>query len=306
VTALRVAALLRGLGHRVRVRQDDDGRAADALIALHARKSAAAIAAIAARQPAAPVVLVLTGTDVYPELDDHLDAAAAVRRADRLVVLQPLARAALPGALRAKARVIVQSATAPPPAPRRAGTFDVCVLAHVRAVKDPLLVGEAVARTAPGLPLRVRHAGAVLEPELEAPLRALASARYRWLGPLDRRAARELLASSDLLVIPSRNEGGANVASEAIAAGLAVLATDVPGNRGILGADHPGLFPPGDAGALAALLARACTDAGYLAALRAHTARLQPAVRPERERAAWAALLAELFAGGTALAGAPA
>jgi putative glycosyltransferase (TIGR04348 family) len=297
VTALRIAAMLRSLGHRVRVREDDDGRPADLLLAVHARKSALAVASFAARAPGAPVVVLLAGTDVYPRLDDHADARAAVARAQRLVVLQPLAAEALPMALRDKVRVVLQSASSPSRVPRDAATLEVCVLAHLREVKDPLLAAQAVALLPRQMRVRVRHAGGLIEPAFQSRVQAAASERYQWLGPLSRQQAKELLAASHLLVVSSRSEGGANVLSEAIAAGVGVLATDVPGNTGILGHDHPGLFPAGDAAALAALLGRAATEPAFLAALERRSGDLQPRFEPARERAAWAALLAELFPG---------
>ncbi len=300
VTALRVAALLRALGHAVRVRGGDDGVAADLLLALHARKSASAVASFAARQPTAPVVLMLTGTDVYPAFDPHPDTLAAVERAARLVVLQPFAVEQLPAHLRAKARVVLQSATAPVAAPRATDGLDVCVLAHLRAVKDPLLAARAAALLPSHLRVRVHHAGAVIDPELRERALALQGPRYRWLGAVSRARSRRLLASSHLLVVSSRHEGGANVLSEAIAAGLPVLATDVPGNTGLLGRDHAGLFAAGDASALAALLARACAEPGFLAALQQRTRELQPRFEPARERDAWARLLAELAPPGRA------
>lgn len=94
-----------------------------------------------------------------------------------------------------------------------------------------------------------------------------------------------------MLVVPSRAEGGASVLSEAAVRGLAILATRVPGNAGVLGARHPGLFAPGDARALARLLLRCEQDSRFLARLRAASLRLAPALAPSAERAAWAALL---------------
>jgi glycosyltransferase involved in cell wall biosynthesis len=76
------------------------------------------------------------------------------------------------------------------------------------------------------------------------------------------------LASSHLLVVSSVMEGGANVVSEAIAAGTPVIASFIPGNVGLLGDDWPALFPVGDAQALAGLLRRLTTDPAFLALLR--------------------------------------
>src|SRR5205823_292274 len=80
--------------------------------------------------------------------------------------------------------------------------------------------------------------------------------RYRWLGELPAWKARRLIARARVLCITSQMEGGANVLSEAIAAGTPVLASRIPAMRAILGRDYPGLFPYGDTRALAALLRR--------------------------------------------------
>jgi glycosyltransferase involved in cell wall biosynthesis len=109
-----------------------------------------------------------------------------------------------------------------------------------------------------------------------------------------RRRALGVLAGSAALVVTSRLEGGSNVVSEAIAAGVPVLSTRVDGSVGVLGADYPGLFPVGDAGALAALLVRAEEDARFLPELRERVAALRPLVDPARERGAWRALLDEV------------
>jgi len=55
------------------------------------------------------------------------------------------------------------------------------------------------------------------------------------------------MSQSDVLVLPSRSEGRPNVILEAMAAGLPVVATDIPGNRELVRAGETGLlFPVGD------------------------------------------------------------
>jgi putative glycosyltransferase (TIGR04348 family) len=297
VTALRWARILRGLGHRVVVEREWSGRRIDLLVALHARKSHASVARFRRRHPEKPLVVALTGTDLYGDLRTSVAARRSLDAATRLVLLQRMGLRELPARVRAKARVIHQSV----PAPRRRAApsrraFDVCVLSHLRAVKDPLRPALATRLLPPGSRVRVLHAGAAIEPLLARRARAEAASnpRYRWLGPLPRAKALRLLARSRLLVLPSRSEGGANVLSEAIALRVPVLASRIPGSTGILGADHPGLFPAGDARALARLLRRAETDARWLRGLSRRCAALAPLVRPEREARAWKALLEEL------------
>ena len=118
--------------------------------------------------------------------------------------------------------------------------------------------------------------------------------RYRWLGPLSRGRTRRLIARSQILVLSSRLEGGANVISEAVVDGTPVLASHIPGSVGLLGADYPGYFPMGDTHALADLLRRAETDAGFYRRLKTHGARLARIFRPSEERHRWRSLLREI------------
>ena len=294
ITALRWAAHLRSLGWRPRLVQHWRGEPCELLVAIHALKSAASVAEATAALPGLRVVVLLAGTDVYPEFAPPPLAQASLERADAIVALQPDAIARIPEHLRRRAHTIVQSATAIPSA--RATGFRACVLAHLRLVKAPLLAFEALRRLPAELRCELVLAGSALEAATADAVRAAVAAepRARWLGELPRTAARRLLASSSLCIVPSAAEGGANVVSEAIAAGTPLLATAVPGNLGLLGADWPGRFPPGDAAALAALWRRSADDPGFYAQLVERTRLLQPMVAPARERTALAALLGEL------------
>lgn len=297
VTALRWAVHLRALGHHVAILDAWDGQDCDLLVALHATKSHPSVARWRERRPRAPLVVALAGTDLYVDLPGSLTARRSLELATRVTVLQPLAIESLPAAVRPKVRVLVQSARPAPPAPAPAGTFQVCLLAHIRAVKDAFLAAEAARRLPRASRASVVHLGAALDPDAEAQARRemAANPRYRWLGPRRRREALATLAGSALLVITSRSEGGSNALSEAVASGVPVVSTRVDGSVGVLGADHPGLFPVGDAAALAATISRAEADASFLRELRAAGERLRPLVEPAREREAWRGLLAELF-----------
>src|SRR5579872_1169543 len=144
VTALRWAGILRSLGHRVVITNDYRDERCDLLIALHARKSAGAVLRFHARRAAAPLVVALTGTDVYHDLARSRLAQKALEAADKIVTLQPLAARELEPHLRRKVRVIYQSAE-PTSGVRRKSRqfFDVCVAAHLRPVKDPLRTAYA-------------------------------------------------------------------------------------------------------------------------------------------------------------------
>ncbi len=297
VTAGRWRDLLVELGHRVAIAGDWTGEPADLLIAIHAGKSRAAIEAWRRAHPRAPLVIGLSGTDVYGDIHRDPAAAAALALADRLVVLQPLAIEQLPAAVRGRTRTIRQSAAAPATRrPPRTDRFEVCVLAHLRQVKDPLLAAAATRLLPADSPVHVLHVGGALDAGWEA--RALAEAagnpRWHWLGPLDHGEALQTLAASRLLALTSRSEGGANVISEAIACGVPVVSTRIDGSVGMLGADYPGYAEPGDAAGLAALLHRCATEADFLADLTGRILALAPRFTPEAERQAWRALLQEL------------
>lgn len=297
VTARRWARHLRDLGHRVAIEQGWSGGRADVLLALHAAKSAASVERFAADRPGAPIVVALTGTDVYGGTELSPASLRSVALADRTVVLQPLALERLPVEARARCVVIHQSAVAPPGEARPSTrTFDAAVLAHLRAVKDPLLAATAARLLPASSKVRIVHAGGALDAEAgaAAAAEAVANARYRWLGDRPRWQALRLLARSRLLVLTSVSEGGANVVSEALACGVPVLSTAIPGSVGILGPDYPGYFPVGDAPALAGLLGRAEVDPSFLAELTGRVRALAHLVDPGRERECWAVLLRSL------------
>lgn len=299
-TATRWQGILAALGHEVRRLPVWDGGEADLLVALHAAKSADSVLRFRASWPDRPVIVGLTGTDVYRDMPQDRRAREALAAATRLVALQPRAADELSPAQRDELWVIHQSAepVADAPAPPE-DRFEVAVLAHLRPVKDPLLAAAAARLLPPGSRVVVIHAGAALDPELgrAAQEETETNPRYRWVGALPRGEARRLLAASRLLVLTSRLEGGANVVSEALAAGVPVLSTEIPGSVGILGPDYPGYFPVGDARALAELLARAEGRDGLYEDLRRRVEALRPLVDPAREREAWRELLAEVAPG---------
>ncbi|MEM1177972.1 MAG: selenoneine biosynthesis selenosugar synthase SenB [Acidobacteriota bacterium] len=306
VTASRWRAILRRLGHRVEIVHSDDGRAVNAsgydlLVALHARKSFDAIQAFHRRRHGRLLVVTLTGTDLYGDLESSREAWKSLEWADRLIVLQPAGLERFPDALRDKTAVILQSAVASSsPVAKSRRTVDVCVVGHLRPVKDPFRAAEAARLLPEDSKIRVLHAGGALHPEMER--RALAETasnpRYRWLGNLPPWKVRRLLKRCHAMVITSHMEGGANVVSEAIVAGTAVLSTRISGSLGMLGDDHPAYFDVGDTQALAALLRRLETDRALRHDLEARSRALAPRFHPDREVEAWKALLDGLSGAG--------
>ncbi|HTQ76083.1 MAG TPA: selenoneine biosynthesis selenosugar synthase SenB [Burkholderiales bacterium] len=285
--------MLRSLGHSVRVSSAWNGRPAEAMIALHARRSHASIRAFSERHPGAPLVVVLTGTDLYRDIRIEPDARASLELADRLVVLQEMGKDEIPLRLQRKTRVIYQSAVSPG-APRTAG-FRVAVLGHLREEKDPFRTALALAHLEDLPDLEVVHLGEALSPAMAREARRLMrlDARYRWLGDVPHAAALRWLAGSRLLVLSSRMEGGANVICEAAAAGVPVIASRVSGNIGMLGRGYPGYYQLGNERALARQLRRAACDPAYYARLARLTGARRPLFLPAAERDGLRRLLAE-------------
>jgi putative glycosyltransferase (TIGR04348 family) len=295
-TAARWALMLRRAGHRVEVSTQWNHGAADMMIALHARRSHPAIAAYARAFPARPLVVVLTGTDVYRDIHFDGDAQRSLALATRLVVLQDAAIDELAPALREKTRVIRQSARALSRRARGTDDFEVLVSGHLREEKDPFCAARALAHLPPESAIRVSQIGAALTATMAETAHEFMARepRYRWLGELTHARALRLLGRAALLVVSSRMEGGANVISEALAAGVPVIGSRIPGNIGMLGSDYPGYYPLSDAVALAGLLRRAELEPVYYAALEHACAARAPLFTPACEEAGLAALIAEL------------
>ncbi|MGE5217561.1 MAG: selenoneine biosynthesis selenosugar synthase SenB [Chloroflexota bacterium] len=295
ITALRWAAILKRLGHRVRVTQSYDGRACDVLIALHARRSADSIRRFHESQPTLPLIVVLTGTDLYRDIHHDPEAKRSLDLATRLVVLQPMALRELPKRLHGKTRVIYQSAEAVKRKPENGDFFDICVIAHLREEKDPLRAAMAVRKLPASSLIRVTHIGLALDQAVgeKARREAARNCRYRWLGQLSHAQTRRALASSRMVCITSKMEGSSNVLSEALASGVPVIASKIAGLIGTLGPRYSGYFPLGDTDRLRKLFLKAETDADFYRRINRDCRRLRKLVEPKREVEAWHRLLSQ-------------
>lgn len=309
VTAERWARRLGELGHDVHVAAmapdahtagNDVAAGSDLLIALHARRCAAAVSASREHRPQRPVVVGLAGTDLYGDLPDDARTRASVEAADRLVVLQARGIDRLEAAVAGSAdrTHVVHQSVEPPVLAHRPGAdaFVVAVLAHLRSVKDPLLAARAARHLPESSTVVVEHAGVAHDDAWTTMARTelAENSRYRWHGELARPDAMALLARSHVLACTSTLEGGANVVTEAIAHGVPVVGTDVDGTAGLLGDAYPGLVPVGDDRALAELLGRLERDPGAYGSLVAAVLERRWITEPATERASWAEVLAAL------------
>lgn len=299
-TANRWARLLRALGHQVDVITDYQGQAADLMVALHAWRSAAAIRAFSQLQPRKPLVVVLSGTDAYRYIhSDPQQTLGSLALADRIVGLHALIGDVVPAEDRHKLRVIYQSArplTGRDPPMR---LFRVCLAGHLRDEKDPLRAALAVRGLPAASRLQIDAYGKAHTPKWAAAARSetLRNQRYRWHGEISQARLRQVYRRSHLLALTSRMEGGANVVSEAIMAGLPVIASEIPGSVGLLGEDYPGYYPAGDTAGLRRLMLRAESDRPFYTQLQAMCDARRRLFTEQQERQGWARLLAELQAG---------
>lgn len=294
-TAQRWAAMLRAAGHKVGVTTEWNGAPADVVFALHARRSHPSVLRYHQSCPDGNLVVVLTGTDLYRDIRYDTGAQLSLKLARRLVVLQDQGLKELPRQFRAKARVVYQSAQvkARPAPPKK--TFRVCVLGHLREEKDPFRAALALQLIPAEEKIELVQVGKAMASEMAAQAKSmmLREPRYRWLGGLPHWRALRWLVRSKLMVISSRMEGGANAIAEAVCAGVPVIASAIPGNIGMLGPDYPGYYPPGDANALAGLLAKAMRHQAYYQSLKRGIAARRHLFRPQSEQASLLRLLRE-------------
>lgn len=296
-TAERWAGMLQELGHQVSVQVDWDGSAADVMLALHARRSHASIRNFVVCYPDHPLILALTGTDLYRDIRSDAEAQASLQLATRMIVLQEMGLAELAPALRRKTFVVYQSApVVKRPEPLKT-LFEIIVSGHLRQEKDPFRTAAALASLPERSRIRVTHIGGAMSPAMarEAEAWVKREPRYRWLGEVAHGKALRLLARSRLMVISSRMEGGANVVSEALANNVPVIASRVSGNIGMLGPDYAGYYPLENETALARLLARAESDPAFYRTLVTQCRARKPRVTPASERAALHRVLAGIL-----------
>ncbi|RKY21490.1 MAG: hypothetical protein DRQ55_04135 [Planctomycetota bacterium] len=121
-------------------------------------------------------------------------------------------------------------------------TLLVGLIGRLAAVKDPLLAVDAFVRRGPQA--RPAHLLVMGEGALGADVRASLASRSdaTWLAPRDDLTA--VWGALDLCLLSSRNEGLPQVATEALAAGVPVLAPDVGGLSELVTSGHDGLVLP--------------------------------------------------------------
>jgi glycosyltransferase involved in cell wall biosynthesis len=219
-------------------------------------------------------------------MENHSEVIQSMEMADQLITLQSSALDSIPTRLRYKAQVIYQSVEIDITDSVAKEDFLVSIIGHLREEKDPF----CVARSLPLLPsdskITVRHLGQAMNSQMKDLARNFNATidRYQWIGEVSHADALRMLSQSRLMVISSRMEGGAHVVSEAIALGIPVIASDIPGNRGLLGEDYPAYYPVADESALANLLYRSETMPTFYASLQKYIDLRKDLIKPAREK----------------------
>jgi hypothetical protein len=142
---------LRFLSAHYRVRIAESWQRGDelAMVALHARRSAPSVAAWRKAYPKRPLVVVLTGTDLYRDIDIDASARQSLEMADRLLVLNELGREPLPRRWRDKASVCLQSSPSRRTLPKTRRHLRALMVGHLREEKSPQTYFEAAPRSIP-------------------------------------------------------------------------------------------------------------------------------------------------------------
>ena len=276
VTATRWKSILTELGHTVTVKtsQEDVSNIDDkfdTMLALHAWRSAKSINNFNRQFPQKPLIVALTGTDLYKFIHSHPKATLrSIAQADALITLHDLAYLALPKSARKKVHVVYQSASfIERKKVMHKRYFDICVIGHLRMEKDPLRAAYAARKLPDESRIRIIHYGKAHTPmwATRAEKEMQINPRYIWKHEAPHWKIKQLYAKANLMVLSSKMEGGANVISECCAAGLPVIASKIDGSIGLLGKKYPGYYPYADTASLRKLLLKAEKDDQYLSKL---------------------------------------
>jgi len=286
ITALRWQKFLSRLHYQSTITEKWSGKSCDVLIALHGLRSYDSIQRFKKAYPNNPVALIMTGTDIYRDLKKSDKVIQSMEMADAIVVLQPDAIQSLPKKFHHKVQVIYQSVksiTRKTPPKRH---FLASIIGHLRAEKDPFCAAQSLELLPLNSRIKLVQLGKAMSPDFKKQAISIEKkvVRYRWLGQLSHPKTLQWLSRSHVMIISSIMEGGAHAVSEAIAIGIPVIASDIPGNRGLLGNAYPAYYPAGDQVALSKLLTKVESNKAFYQKLcKAITGR-QKITKPELEQ----------------------
>ena len=294
ISARRIADILRDSGHDVKIIRSGEPipEGTQVLIALHARKSHAAIIGMKSQCPDAKIILYLTGTDLYGDIPDGCSLAKeSLEIADAIIVSQDASLHSVPEEYLHKSRVVYNSIslTGLDTVEREHDLF--VIASHMRAVKQPFFVVEALALLDDSV--RVKLMGTEIDPGSAELAKKLMQSepRFEWLGEQTYEQTITWMNCSLATINTSLAEGGANSVGESIVMGRPVLASRIEGNVGMLGEGYDGYFSPDSPAELAELMHKICSDRSFQAHLENQVKKQSTKYSRENERKGWLALL---------------
>ena len=293
-SALQYQIILQDLGHRVELANRYIEQDAEVLIAINADKNNLHIRKFNSDNPQSKIILVLSGTDIYPE--PSAKAIDSMEVGNVLVVLQSHGIDQVPPIYRNKSTIVYQSIeklSVDSGRSKSDSEFRVVLISNIRSVKDPLIASRACRLISPASKLKITHVGYCLDEGLGSELTQenKSNIRYEWVGGLSRLEAMTILSESHVLLITSQHEGAGRVVGEAIQLGVPIVSTNNLGVTGILGDDYAGYYPVGDAKALSDILTKAEEDKEFLAQLNVHCQNRSSLFDIEEEKKNWEKLI---------------
>ena len=299
MSANRIASILTEAGHDALVIDSSEQCLdADALIALHAKKSAGTVRRFRELYPDRRLLIYLTGTDLYSDIPRGCEICEeTMTLADSLVVSQSASLGSIPERFAEKARVVRKSIALPKGGlefskEEKSATPSVVIASHLREVKNPFLVCEAL-ELRPDLELDVFLLGREIEDGYGGAAERWMEKekRFHWVESCPHEKTLQMMQQSVATLNTSLLEGGANSVGESIVLGTPVLASRIEGNVGMLGEGYAGYFDSADAQGLADLLEKVVSDASFYDALKSQVLKRQAEFSRETELEDWLELL---------------
>ena len=165
---MRWQGFLKKLGHQVEISNRWSGKNTDALIALHAYRSHASIVQFRKLHPNSPIILIITGTDVYRDMASHPEVLKSMEISDAIVILQSAALTMIPKHLQTKTHVIYQSTKSVKRKTLLKKSFLISVIGHLRPEKNPFCTAESLKYLRLESKIQVLHLGKAMSPEMKS------------------------------------------------------------------------------------------------------------------------------------------
>ena len=264
VTAKRYAYLLQNLGHRVLTLSVFEEKVSvegvTCAFVLHAEKGFHVIKELTAES--IPVVLVLTGTDLYRDIistkkSKRDNCLRSIQLASAIIVLHENAVSDLLKVVsvpRERIFVVLQSVVDFKKKRfffKNKNEYKILLLSNIRKEKGVIVAVSGFLDFKKNIDTRSKftldHIGGILDQSYFRKITNLLEdvKSVSFLGSIEKEKLQTILANYDLLLHTSLIEGGSLVIQEAQNAGLPIIASDISCHTSLLGSDYVGLHTAG-------------------------------------------------------------